>query len=267
MPNREFLEICPLYRKFPMKIDVTLNTLGKPAIHMRCPSCGTDQTFNMINQYCGVLHGPQEPAAGKVVRAVYQCTACKESGRHFLLKFDPKGEYVMKVGQEPPWDITPDPDLEKALGPRSELYKKGLICESQNYGIGAFAYYRRTVEELIDELLADIPALMTGKEKEQYLDALEKTRKTTIAQDKIDVVKELLPAILRPGGVNPLTALHKTLSVGLHGKSDDECIEMAETVRTTLEFLVNTITRTKTEAARFTDGMRKLLHRKKKPNG
>ena len=54
--------------------------------------------------------------------------------------------------------------------------KRGLICESQSYGIEAFAHFRRVVEELIDSLLNDIADLMSGDEKEKYLQALEQAK-------------------------------------------------------------------------------------------
>ena len=170
----------------------------------------------------------------------------------------------MKVGQEPPWDISLDRTLEKILGDQAEYYKKGLICESQSYGIGAFSYYRRIVEEVIDELLAEIAEVITGEEREHYLEALEQTRKMKEARKKIDLVKDLLPPILRPDGMNPLSILHDVLSQGLHAESDEECIELATTVREVLVFLVNQLARTKTAATSFTESMRKLLDRRKK---
>ncbi|MFZ0548883.1 MAG: hypothetical protein WAM60_25760, partial [Candidatus Promineifilaceae bacterium] len=56
---------------------------------------------------------------------------------------------------------------------------------------------------------------------EQYQFALAETKKTTITQDKINLVKDLLPAILRPDGMNPLSILHSSLSKGLHAESDE----------------------------------------------
>jgi hypothetical protein len=176
---------------------------------------------------------------------------------------DPAGKYIMKVGQEPPWEITPDPALEQALGAYADYYKRGLVCESQGYGIGAFAYYRRIVEEIIDDLLADIADLMSGAEHERYLEALDQVKKTIVTQEKISLVKDLLPPILRPGGMNPLSTLHDVLSEGLHRESDDRCMDLALTVREVLTFLVNQVTRTKSAATSFTESMRKLLDRKK----
>src|SRR5271163_2712540 len=109
-------------------------------------------------------------------------------------------------GQFPAWSIDGDPALLKLLGGYGAYYKKGLICESQAYGIGAFGYYRRIVEEVIDTLLDDIAGLLAGEELAKYQEALQKTKATIVTQEKIDLVKDLLPPILRPAGMNPLQA-------------------------------------------------------------
>ena len=173
----------------------------------------------------------------------------------------------MKVGQEPPWDIVPDTQLEKALGKRVDYYKKALVCESQSYGIGAFAYYRRIVEEIIDELLSGVVSLLNDQEKGHYIEVLEQVKKTTITQDKIQLVKDLLPSVLRPDGMNPLSGLHEALSEGLHAESDERCMELAVTIRDVLIFLVSQISITNTAAANFSNSMRKLLERKKSQAG
>jgi hypothetical protein len=199
----------------------------------------------------------------EVVLITYRCSGCGGFVRNYLIKFDPAGAYISKVGQEPPWDITPDPAVTKILGSRVDYYKKALICESQSYGIGAFAYYRRIVEEVIEELLEGISDLLSGKERQIYLKALERVKETTATEEKISLVKDLLPPILRPGGMNPLSVLHEVLSEGLHEKSDEDCMKSAEQIREVLVFLVNQISVAKTTNARFTEGMRRLLDRKK----
>jgi hypothetical protein len=280
VPNRGFLEEYPLYRRFRMDVpeavtyQVLINNPGgaaqaleKPAVHMYCPICASNQTFNMVNTYNRGDAFPEsvpwdypQPRIA-VARLVYRCTSCNHFLRHFLVKFDPDDQYVMKVGQEPPWDISLDPALERILGKRAGYYKRALISESQSYGIGAFAYHRRIVEEIIDDLLDDIPALMAGEEREEYVKALEEAKKTTVTQNKIDLVKDKLPAILRPGGRNPLSRLHETLSEGLHRESDERCMELAEAVRETLVYLVNQIEMTKSASARYIESMDRLQDR------
>jgi len=168
----------------------------------------------------------------------------------------------MKIGQFPPWEIESNTQIEKMLGDRASYWKKGLTCESQSYGIGAFGYYRRIVEEIIGELLDDIAGLMTGEELARYQAALEQTKKTIVAQEKINLVKDLLPSVLRPEELNPLATLHSALSEGLHAKSDEECLEQAETIRQILTFLIEQVELNKAAKKQFTSGMRKLLDKK-----
>jgi len=73
----------------------------------------------------------------------------------------------------------------------------------------------------------------------------------------------LLPPILRPNGMNPLSTLHRILSEGLHQETDERCIELAMTIREVLVFLVNQVTATKASSSRFTESMRKLLDRRR----
>lgn len=263
MPHKEFLETYPLYRKFKVdKIPYSLDSLPKVAIKMDCPVCKSDQTFVMKNEYWENYHYSNVPVGGLVIRTEYLCTHCEKFNRYFFVQIDPKKTFLMKVGQYPAWEIHGEPNVEKLLGQHSGYFKKGLICESQGYGIAAFAYYRRIVEEIIDELLEEITDLISGQDQSEYLVALEKTKKTIVAQEKIALVKDMLPPILRPDGMNPLSVLHSTLSEGLHSKPDDECLEVAMAAREILVFLVNQVAASKASSKSFTESMRKFLNKK-----
>jgi hypothetical protein len=173
----------------------------------------------------------------------------------------------MKVGQFPAWEVVGEPNIEKLLGVHSTYYKKGLTCESQGYGIGAFGYYRRIVEETIDEMLNEIADLISGDDLDKYNDALAKAKATIVTAEKIELVKDLLPPILRPEGMNPLSVLHSALSEGLHAESDDECLEFAQHCREVLVFLVNQVAASKETAKSFTTSMRRLLDKKAAKSG
>lgn len=264
MPNSAFLETYPLYRKFKMPIRSTLDAIPKVPVKMRCEVCGSEQTFLMANDYYESTRISNMPSAGQVLRLAYTCASCKQFQRFFVIRIDEKLEYVIKVGQFPAWEIEPDKELIAILGTHQDKYKKGLVCESQGYGIASFSYYRRIVEDLIDTLLDDIVDLLPEEGREEYLGALELTKKTIVTQEKIDLVKDLLPAILRPQGMNPLSALHSTLSEGLHAESDERCIELAVAIREVLVFLVHQISVTKSSSASFTESMKRLLAKKVK---
>lgn len=265
MPERKFLEDNPLYSKIGIASAITMNQIPKPAVHMFCEECKSDQTFQMINQYDWYGHEyadcPQEFEA----MCLYQCAACNNE-RTFLLHFETRGNefIVTKTGQYPPWSISISRDLANALDGYEEIYKRGLICESQGYGIGAFAYYRRIIEGVIDNMLDMIPDLLSGNDKESYLIALKQTKHDINASNKIELVKELLPSSLRPGGINPLSTLHSSLSEGLHAKTDEECIELATNIRLVLTYLIEQITFARKSSANFTEGMKKLLEKRSK---
>lgn len=65
--------------------------------------------------------------------------------------------------------------------------------------------------------------------------------------------------------MSPLSILHGVLSEGLHSLTDEQCLGMADTVRTTLISLVSQIAAQKDAAKKLTDSMRKLLDRKSEP--
>jgi hypothetical protein len=262
MPHKVFLETYPLYRKFKTTVPGQMSSLAKPRINMACPACKSSQTFAMTNEYWEGYAYMNFPSNGNTVRAKYLCTHCQKCIREFLIRLSPDLTFMTKVGQWPAWEIESDPLIEQMLGAHADHYKKGLVCESQSYGIGAFSYYRRIVEEIIDSLLDEIQALMAGEDLVRFKEALAKTKNTIVTQEKIDLVKDLLPPILRPDGMNPLGVLHSALSEGLHAESDDKCLEQAAVVREVLVFLVNQVHASKASAKSFTEGMRKLLEKK-----
>lgn len=264
MPNREFLETYALYRKFNCKVQDSADKLPKPSIKMWCEVCHSDQTFNMVNDYWDGYAYTNVSTAGSEYWLRYKCMWCNNYKRNFFIKIGDKLDFITKIGQYPAWNISGNKDIEALLGDHKEYFRRGQICESQGYGIAAFAYYRRIVEEVIDQLLNEIVVLMAESEKVAYEAALEKTKQTRVATEKIDLVKDLLPPILRPSNMNPLSVLHGKLSEGLHAESDEECLDSAASVREILVFLTAQVTSASKAARSFTEGMKMLLDKKGK---
>lgn len=265
MPNKEFLEEYSLFRKFKIELPKTLDKFPKPPINMYCEICGSVQTFNMTNEYHEFYHYANVPAGDTKIRLLYLCQSCRKFARQFHIYISQSLDFVYKFGQYPEWEIKLDKNLEKTLGRHSKTFRKGLVCESQGYGIGAFAYFRRITEEIIDELLDSISDLIDTGHKEKYLAALEATKKTRVTQEKIDLIKDLLPNILRPNGMNPLGVLHSELSEGLHAATDESCLENASHIKDILTFLVNQIIISKEASRQFTNSMKALLEKKSTP--
>lgn len=263
MPNKNFLEEYSLFRKLKSDVPETMNNLDTPAINMSCNICKSIQTFNMYNRYQDEYSYNNVPCANTRLRLKYRCESCNSFTREFSIYISADLDFIYKYGQYPEWEIKMDKNLEKTLGKHAKTFRKGLVCESQGYGIGAFSYYRRITENIIDELLDSIEDLIEEEQKAEYKEALKKTKNTRVTQEKINLVKDLLPTILKPGGMNPLGVLHSELSEGLHAETDQACLENANHVKEILTFLINQIIQSKAAAKNFTNSMRSLLDKKK----
>jgi hypothetical protein len=256
MPDAKFMEEYGLYHKYEIKLPSFLQELPKPpSIHMVCHKCNSEQTFNAKEyRYVG----------SAVYQVVYSCTSCHVFERIFLIFFNQERSFIMKVGQYPQWQPKINKNLAKLLHNHWDNYSKGLACEQEGFGIGAFSYYRRIIEEIIDELLDSLADLFNDEEKEKYNEVLIEVKKEHIAEKKIEIAKDLLPASLRPNNINPLSILHSNLSAGLHNSSEEGCLEMAVMMRQALIFLVDQVIRHKEESKQFAAAIKKLDDRKTK---
>ncbi len=262
MPYKDLLEEYPLYRKYRIEVPSTLYELPVVPINMHCECCNSNQTFTMGKEYKNSFGNIA--TANSTLTLRYICQSCKLFIREFLIHIDERLEFIYKAGQYPAIEIKTDRDFEKLLGKHFQLYHKGLICESHGFGIAAFSYYRRIIDDIIDEMLDSILTFIDNQNLEEYKEALLKTKSTKVTQHKIELVKHLLPSILKPDGLNPLDILHSELSGGLHSQTDEECLDIAIHIREILTFMVNQILISKKSALDFTKSMKELGSKKQK---
>jgi hypothetical protein len=276
MPDKKFLEENTLYKFFETDFSPTrqLSSTPMPSINMFCEECDSHQTFNMSNHYAEDEVGTFSSESGKIYRLKYECASCNSFNRYFLIKsfikekksINEEGEEedgvvvcIEKVGQYPQYDIEMDKDLEDLLGEHSNYYKRGQICEIHGYGIGAFSYYRRIVEDVIDELLELIKDHIKGKKLlKEYEQEVNKIKAGFDATRKIKLVKDLLPSTLMIEGNNPLKLLYSVLSKGVHNLDDQECLERAKVIRTSLEFLIGQLKKTERDEEKFAEAIKNL---------
>jgi len=290
----EFFQKCPLYRKFACEIPPLAQNLEDdslyPAVVMSCNECGSPQTFRIgsrqldgerirldgkrqqrefsanaaikppdMGAYQVMLDqaGRETPSKLCVTLVDFVCAGCSAFFHKIAFRVTEDGKAVQKVGQWPPVSTEEDDAVSKFLNKTHvELYRKGQRSEAHDYGIGAFAYYRRILEVVISDLLADIEeAIPDDADKKKYHEALQNLRDSQSAAIRIEAVKDLLPTSLRPGGRNPLTTLYDALSVGLHGLSDEECLAWAEAIRKTLAYLIQQVETTKENAKQYATSM------------
>ncbi len=142
---------------------------------------------------------------------------------------------MSKIGEAPEFVSTTPTRLIRILENEREYYLKGRRSENQGMGIGAFAYYRRVVEnqktQIFDEIIK--VAKSTGAPKD-FIESLRTAKSENQFTRAVDSVKAGFPQVLLIDGHNPLTLLHSALSEGLHAKTDNDCLELAHSIRIVL---------------------------------
>jgi len=152
----------------------------------------------------------------------------------------------------------------KLIGPDRDAFLKGRRSENQGLGIGAFVYYRRVVENQKSRILQEIRkvAEKVGAKRES-IEQLENAEKEIQFTKAMNMAKPGLPESLLINGHNPLGLLHTALSEGVHELSDEECLELAGSIRVVLGELSERIDQALKNEAELKGAVNILLNRKK----
>ena len=138
-------------------------------------------------------------------------------------------------------------------------YEKAIICLSLGYGVAAFAYFRRVVENNINGLLDLVQedAKFSGADT-KITAALAELWGNPPMKEKIKIANRALSAYLNPDGLNPLGRLYEVLSEGVHNLPEEECLSKAKETSDCLAYLVSELTSRKEHRARFKSTVGKL---------
>src|SRR5437773_7443688 len=147
----------------------------------------------------------------------YNCKNCEEFEKTFALVVERDGSKksgkVRKLGELPPYGPPTPSRVMKLVGEDRELFLKGRRAELHGLGIGAFAYYRRVVEEqkgrIIEEIGKVALKIKPSKETEELF---AKAKAETQFSTAIDMIKSAIPEAVLIDGHNPLTLVHSALS-------------------------------------------------------
>ncbi|MGB3609888.1 MAG: hypothetical protein WA987_05875 [Cellvibrio sp.] len=199
----------------------------------------------------------------------YICRNCSKNEKIFAVfsSFNSEDDkwYAMKYGELPFFGPPTPPRTYKLIGGEQSLFIKGMRCENQGLGIGAFVYYRRVIENqkgrIFDEILKVVKKINPDNE---VIEELERAKKETQFTKAVDSIKHALPQALFINGYNPLTLLHSALSEGVHAHDDAGCLELAADVRTVLFEFAERLGEALKEEATLNSAVNRLANKSKK---
>jgi hypothetical protein len=230
-------------------------------LRLHCKKCGGIRTFR-----CG--HNKVFKLEDEIVEfnVRYLCGDCREEDKFYALYAEFAGEgagVLYKFGELPPFGVPISNRVLRLFGKDAHLFQKGRQCENLGYGVAAFAYYRRVVENHKNDIFEEIiKVCRTVNAPESILKELEQAKKEISFTKAIEVLKTALPQGLLINGHNPLVALHGALSVGLHDESDEDCLASAQAVRLVLTDLVEKISNLKQDDRELNAAVQLLLRKK-----
>jgi hypothetical protein len=284
----------PLYKRVEVDIEFLENPtdLNGFTFSYYCPIDKSNQTFRLSLEPTSIVHmvrqmmnendfnrtlnifDPNEHKYKYIQHYSAKCQLCVEHIVHFLIKVETKSplpegfpynetelnpkQIVQKIGQFPPFEIKPDKDLLNYLTEEDkDNYRKAIICKSQNYGIGAYAYLRRIVEKEFIRIIEDLGKIDSPNQNniENLISAFRQNHNMS---NLIEEIYQYLPGSLKNLGDNPLKVLYSQLSGGLHDFSEEECIEKAEQIDTLLKFVIKRIAEENSEVKSVREALRKI---------
>jgi hypothetical protein len=222
--------------------DIGTPQIAAPELQLFCGNCSQEPSYCRGSVRAVGRFFPGPSTAMDAILA-YQCRRCEAEVRSYAVRIitpdlpvkDIRTVDAAKLAEWPSFSPPTPSKLNSLIGPDRELFFKGRASESQGLGVGAFAYYRRIVEDQKRRLLdAIIEVARRTNVSTETINLLERAKSETQFSRAVDMVRDAVPPTLFIKGRNPLTILHAALSRNLHGASDAECLKDAHAVRVVL---------------------------------
>lgn len=242
------------------------DVMRTPEIQLHCTSdaCNGVRFFRCVSGAAKRLKKSYE-----FTYITYRCSNCQKTEKTYSLavKLDeeeqPTGE-LYKFGELPTYGPPTPPKLVKLIGPDRDTFLKGRRCENQGLGIGAFIYYRRVVENQKDRILNEIIKVSEKlSAPSNKIETLKRAVEETQFSKALDMAKDVIPESLLINGHSPILLLHSALSEGVHALSDEECLELASSVRIVLGELSERLSQALKDEAELSKALSTLMNHKK----
>lgn len=252
---KEFLENAPLYvwREFSRPV-INRESFWIREIDAFCENCQQLRPFqDLRSRGSGTGITAQYLKTGTSYFE-FTCVSCRTSTRRYHVEQTVSEETIrfQKYGELPRKQLERNPVLQRFLKDDLDNYEKAVDCLFLGYGVAAFAYFRRVVENNINGLLDLVQedAKSSGADT-QITAALAELRKDSPMSKKIELANRALPVHLNPDGLNPLRRLYQVLSEGVHNLSEEECLSKARETSKCLAYLVSELASRKKNRTRF----------------
>lgn len=243
-------------------------TLNVPTLQLHCttPECDGVRFFTTSSE-------PKvEPRKTTQHFTTFSCKNCEKSSKTYAYRvtLSPDGltAELHKFGELPAFGLPTPARLISLLGSERDYYLKGRRSENQGLGIAAFAYYRRVLDNQRVRIIEEIArvAERLGAEPAMLSDLAVAKAETQFSK-AVEAVKHGIPQALLIDGHNPLLRLHSALSEGLHAQTDQECLELATSIRLVLTEFVERMTLALKEEADLKSAVSRLLATKNLQTG
>lgn len=253
MNLKDLLENKPLYSNF--KFHGGISSLSRTSIVLKeiifdCEICETSKPFHNLdtkNNHVIFFEGPTDK---KCVQVGFECVSCNRNLKIFSLCIDNLGEEegqkpgyekilysVTKFGEYPQKALLKNKELSKFFKNDKSEHHKAVVCLANGYGVAAYTYMRRIVENNINDLLDLISESVDSSS--DLINKISDLKSTSPMSDKIKIANHALPDYLKPDGFNPLGQIYGLLSDGVHSLPDEACLEKAKDLQVCLEFLIS----------------------------
>jgi hypothetical protein len=239
--------------------------VAEPTLELHCttPSCNGVRFFSASSSDIYI-----NEKGWKFCYLTYACNNCETFQKTFALAVRrverSYSGHAYKFGELPAFGPPTPSRVITLIGPDRDTFLRGRRAENLGFGVGAFAYYRRVVEDQKSRIITEIGkvAQKLGASVED-LKRFDEAAKETQFSKAIDDVKGAIPSVLLIEGHNPLKLLHTALSDGIHAKDDAHCLELAQSIRLVLVELAERMSEVLKNQTELKGAISKLLGAKK----
>jgi hypothetical protein len=200
----------------------------------------------------------------------YRCADCTRAIKLFGIRanWDPEecDAFCTKIYEEPAFRDPIPKRLFEILGESNrESFLQARRAVARSLGIGAYAYYRRIVEntkfDLVSAILRVAQATNAAPEHIALVESAQNERQFSKAIETLRGTAAIPPPLLIDGH-NPLTLLHDLLSEGIHELSDADCLERAQHAETVLFDIADRMQTALTERKNVKAALASIMARK-----